>query len=439
MHDATPAAGFGSPDLTMFCRLDELGLVVTGQRHDRDRVVLACRVVEPDDWCHRCGCQGVARGTIIRRLAHEPFGWRPTTLHVTVRRYRCAECGHVWRQDTTRAAEPRAKLSRRGLRWALEGLVVQHLTVARVADGLAVSWNTANNAVLAEGQRKLIADPTRFDGVQVIGVDEHVWRHTRRGDKYVTVIIDLTPIRNRTGPARLLDMVEGRSTQAFQHWLSERPAAWRDAIEVVAMDGFTGFKTATAAELPDAAAVMDPFHVVRLAGDALDRCRRRIQQIIHGHRGRKDDPLYRARRTLHTGIDLLTEKQQARLERLFANDQHVQVEATWGIYQRMITAYRQPDRAHGRQLMAKVIESLSTGVPKPLTELITLGRTLKKRAIDVLAYFDRPGTSNGPTEAINGRLEHLRGSALGFRNLTNYIARCLLEAGGFRPRLHPQF
>ena len=56
----------------------------------------------------------------------------------------------------------------------------------------------------------------------------------------------------------------------------------------------------------------------------------------------------------------------------------------------------------------------------------------------MLAYFDRHGASNGPTEAINGRLEHLRGSALGFRNLTNYIARCLLEAGGFRPRLHPR-
>ena len=55
---------------------------------------------------------------------------------------------------------------------------------------------------------------------------------------------------------------------------------------------------------------------------------------------------------------------------------------------------------------------------------------------DVLAYFDRPGTSNGPTEAIN-RLEHPRGSALGFRNLTNYIAGSLLETGGFRPLLHP--
>jgi hypothetical protein len=76
---------------------------------------------------------------------------------------------HVWRQDTSRAAEPRAKLSRRGLRWALEGIVCQHLTVARVAEGLAVSWNTANDAVLAEGKRVLINDPGRFDGVTVIG------------------------------------------------------------------------------------------------------------------------------------------------------------------------------------------------------------------------------------------------------------------------------
>ena len=86
--------------------------------------------------------------------------------------------------------------------------------------------------------------------------------------------------------------------------------------------------------------------------------------------------------------------------------------------------------------MTSLIASVSQGVPTALTEVITLGRTLKKRADDVLAYFDRPGSSNGPTEAINGRLEHLRGSALGFRNLTNYIARSLLEAGGFRPQLH---
>ena len=139
---------------------------------------------------------------------------------------------------------------------------------------------------------------------------------------------------------------------------------------------------------------------------------------------------------LHTGADLLTETQRAWLTPLFEADEHVEVEATWGIYQRMITAYRQPDRKQERTLMTSLIDSISHAVPAALTEV--LGRTLKFRAADVLAYFDWPGTSNGPTEAINGRLEHLRGSALGFRNLTNYIARSLLESGGFRPHLHPQ-
>jgi transposase len=103
----------------------------------------------------------------------------------------------------------------------------------------------------------------------------------------------------------------------------------------------------------------------------------------------------------------------------------------------MITAYRHPDPARGRELMTALIAATSHGVPAALPEVITLGRTLKKRSADVLAFFDRPGTSNGPTEALNGRLEHLRGSALGFRNLTNYIARSLLETGGFRKQLHP--
>jgi len=122
----------------------------------------------------------------------------------------------------------------------------------------------------------LIADPTRFDGVQVLGVDEHAWRHTRRGDKFVTVIIDLTPVRDGTGPSRLLDMAGGRSKQVFKTWLEAQTSAFRDGIEIVAMDGFTGFKTAAAEEIPDAVAVMDPFHVVALASDALDRCRQRV-------------------------------------------------------------------------------------------------------------------------------------------------------------------
>src|SRR5699024_5518129 len=154
--------------------------------------------------------------------------------------------------------------------------------VSVIAAKLAVSWHTANSAILAAGHRLLIDDPTRFDGVSVIGVDEHGWLDTRRGDRCVTVIIDLTPISQEVGPARLLDMVPGRARQVFKQWLKARPKDWREGIDVVAMDGFSGFKTASAEELPDAVEVMDPFHVVKLAGDALDEVRRRVQQETTG-------------------------------------------------------------------------------------------------------------------------------------------------------------
>ena len=54
MADATSTC----PDLTTFCRLDELGLTVYGQHLEPDRAVLACRVIETEVWCRRCGCEG---------------------------------------------------------------------------------------------------------------------------------------------------------------------------------------------------------------------------------------------------------------------------------------------------------------------------------------------------------------------------------------------
>ncbi len=245
-------ATFSCRDLDSFCRLDRLGLSVIGQQIHDDHAVLAWGVLDRDDWCHKCGCQGAPRDTVWRKLAHVPLGWRPTILHVRVRRYRCIGCGHVWRQDTTAAAAPRAKLSRHAVLWALKSVVINRLSIARVANGLGTSWHTANDAVLAAGRQLLINDPGRLDAMRV----------------------------------------------------------------------------------------------------------------------------------------------------LFASEQHAEAEATWGGYQRIVAAYRHPDRNAAKATLSKIVDTISRGVPATLTELVTLGRTLKRRAADVLAYFDRPGTSNGPTEAI---------------------------------------
>jgi len=162
-------------------------------------------------------------------------------------------------------------------------------------------------------------------------------------------------------------MVEGRSKQVFKTWLEAQTVEFRDGIEVLAMDGFTGFKSAAAETVPDAVAVMDPFHVVALAGDALDRCRQRVQQDARGHRGRTGDPLHGIRRVLRTGIELLTDRQWQRLTAVFADERHVEVEATWGIYQRIVAAYRDPDRTAAKAELKKIIDAISKGVPPRLT------------------------------------------------------------------------
>lgn len=88
------------------------------------------------------------------------------------------------------------------------------MSIARVAANLGVAWNTASDAILAAGT-ELVDSADRFDGVTTVGVDEHLWRHTRNSNNYLTVIIDLTPTRTRTDPSRLLAVVEGRSKQAI--------------------------------------------------------------------------------------------------------------------------------------------------------------------------------------------------------------------------------
>ena len=288
--------------------------------------------------------------------------------------------------------------------WALQEVVLDHCSISAVAAVLQSAWGTVHDAVTELGQQVLIDHPDRLEGVKVVGADEHCWRHTRHGDKYVTVIIDLTKLRDGTATARLLDMAPGRSKEVFKSWLDAQSETFSMGVEIVAMDGFTGYKSATTEAVPDATTVMDPFHVVALAGDKLNQTRQRVQRELTGGRGRRNDPLYKARRLLQTGIGLLTTRQNIRLDALFAVEDHAEVEVTWGLYQNIIAAYRDKDRTAGRRALTKLIDSIKAGVPNGLSELAQLGRTLHKRRDDILAFFDHPGTSNGPTEAINGRL-----------------------------------
>jgi transposase len=416
-------------------RTVELGVRIIDAAIAGETTVLWCDlVIEGPGRCPGCGVVGVYRDRVERRVSDVPVVGHPLELRVRLPRYRCVHDGctrEVFCHDSSRLARPGWSTTRRCAQYILRRLAIGKATVSAVARELGRSWDTVNAIAVAATRELLVtAGPARLDGVQVIGVDEHKWSHVLGADAdgFVTVITDLTPVVAGQGPARLLDMVPGRSAAAMSGWLAARDQTFRDRVEIVAMDGFGGYKTAAVEALPDAVTVMDPFHVVALCGQKLDLCRQRVQQDTLGHRGRRGDPLYGVRRALRTRDGLLTERQWARIGAVFADDAHAAVETTWCAYQQLIDAYAHDDPQRGKTLLAALIDLLRRGLPAGLEELAQLGRTLHRRRDDVLAYFSHRA-SNGPTEAINGRLEALRRNALGFRNMVNYRIRSLLHCG----------
>lgn len=423
------------PVADVICRTIELGLTIEGAFiGEGDITIIQARPIEAIPFCPKCGAEGVLRDHITRELTDLPVAGHPSRLHVRLPRYRCVgeRCPQQIFQHRLECAEVGAKTTNRCTRWILQKLSASKMSVKAVAGELGLGWDLVNRLALTSVRSLVYDDPTHLDGVRVLGVDEHCWSHVRgRGkETYATILVDLTPVIEGTGSSRLLDVRPGRSKKVLATWLKERTPAFRDGIEVVTMDGFAGYHSATVAELPEAISVMDPFHVVQLAGEKVTTCRQRLQQAITGHRGRKDDPLYKVRKTLLTRRGLLTERQHLKVANLWQeHTEHVALEVTYMVYQDIIDAYAHPKRSVGKRLMRKVMGTIRKGLPAGLEELAQLGRTLWRKRKQVLAFFDHGGASNGPVEAINGRLEHLRGIALGFRNFDHYVLRCLIHSG----------
>ncbi len=387
-------------------RTVELGVTITDAAVDEKSTTIFCAPMARDPRCPDCGQDGRYRDTVVQPLTDLPVAGYPLMLQVAVRRYRCSTpgCGRaVFNQDLGKLAAPRSSTTRRCARYVLRRLMIDRTTTAAIAAELGVSWHTVSSiAMQATAGLIAAAGPDRLAAVQVIGVDEHRWAPRRRGAAgFVTLIIDLTPVRDHRGPARLLDLVPGRSATALASWLAAQPVDFAQAVQVIAMDGFAGYKTAATEVLPDAVTVMDPFHVVALAGTKLDLIRQRIQQQTLGRRGHTGDPLYGIRRIARTRLQLLSTRQYARLNSDFDAEERLAVKVAWLIYQKIIAAYADPNRPRGKEAMTRLIASIRRGVPAGLEEIAQLGRTLSRRRDDILAFFDHR-TSNGPTEAING-------------------------------------
>ncbi len=147
--------------------------------------------------------------------------------------------------------------------------------------------------------------------VNAVGLDETLYvREGRyRRQRWSTQVVDVQH-------GQLLDVLDGKDVSTCCAWFAARATGWCDGVAWATLDLSSSYRTVFDTMLPTAVQVADPFHVVRLGNTALDECRRRVQNETVGHRGRKDDPLYRARRRLVMAAERLTVDGMERLRGL---------------------------------------------------------------------------------------------------------------------------
>ena len=239
----------------------------------------------------------------------------------------------------------------------------------------------------------LVEDPARLDGVRSLGVDEHKMLSASRfrNTFYATSFVDIER-------GILLDVVRGRSADDVAYWLFGATEDWRVQVTSVAIDPHRGYANGLLRGLPDAVVTVDHFHAVKLANEAINDVRRRVQNETLGHRGRRDDPLYRTRRLLTRGWERLGARQRERLlESLRTGDPDGEVGATVLGKELLREAYGARSLAVARRRLEAFYEHVSWA---EVPELTRLGKTVRAWESEIL-NFHVTGASNGATEAQN--------------------------------------
>jgi transposase len=226
---------------------------------------------------------------------------------------------------------------------------------------------------------------------------------------------------------QIIDILPTRTFVDVAGWIDSQPAPWKERIRYGALDMSNVYAAVYEVMLPKALQVVDPFHAISLANRCLDSIRRRVQNEQTGHRGRKDDPLYRARRILLMGEEKLDNDATARLTSLLElGDPGGEVAIAYRIKERLRDFYRMLNPKEARQILEELVAHCRKRAMPP--EVRTLGKSLQ-RWFEKLCNFHLARVSNGPTESLNNLIKRIKRVGFGFRNFENYRIRVLLYAG----------
>ncbi|WP_394216440.1 ISL3 family transposase [Brachybacterium vulturis] len=392
---------------------------------DGERRVVITSTVPPG--CPSCGVLATKVHSRRSQQVRDVLVAGATVVVWVKRRWFCLEpaCTRGTFAEATEQVPRYARSTTRLRDQVVSAVITSGRAASEVARAHGVSWWLVQAALSAAA----VVLPT-VDDVPVtrLGIDEHRYRSVRwfrtdegawrRFEPWMTTLVDLA-----TG--QVLGIVDGRDSAAVGHWLAQRSEAWRERIEIVAIDPSAAFRKALRTYLPRAAVSVDKFHLVKLGNDMVTTVRQRLARTHHGRRGRKDDPAWAHRMLLLRGGDTLTPRAWKRLETVFRTDDPTdELSAAWGIKEqlRRLLATDTLAQAWDERMRMGYFAQIAN-----MPETTKLYDTIVTWW-DAIEVLNVTGATTAKVEAGNTGIKNIKHTGRGFRNPENYRTRILLTS-----------
>jgi transposase len=405
--------------------IDAVDLPLGGRRR------VKVQPVDLDSGCPGCGVVSTRVHAWVRQRVRDiPHAGQ---VEVVVRKPRlvCAEPACPQRTFTpmTEQLPFRARCTTRLKTAVLSAVIDSGRAVAEVAAEHRVAWWTVQATVNTAAVLLPNIDQLH---VRRLGIDEHRYRRVRwfrderggwrRVEPWMTSIVN-------AASGQVLGIVDGRNSGTVGGWLAGRSPAWRNRIEVVAIDPSAAFKKAILEQLPNAKISVDPFHLVQLANLMVTRVRQRLVREREQRRGRKIDPAWAHRTLLLRGYDTLSARGRARLELVFATDDPThELSAAWGVKEQLRRLLASADVVTARH------EKMILGcyvLAADMDETWRLWHTIQTWWPEIEVLIEHRVT-NARTEAANTGIKQIKRTGRGYRNPAHYQARILLTSAARR-------
>jgi transposase len=389
----------------------------------------------------RCPCGRRASGVYdssVRRWRHLDLGASKLWLQAEIRRLNCRRCGRV-RTEMVPWARPRARQSR-----DFEDVVAwlaQRTDKTTITRLMRTSWETVAGIVERVVAEQI--DASRLTGLLRLGVDEVSYR---KGHRYLTVVAD----HDQSG--RVVWAAEGKNAATLEAFYDQLGEAGCAQLQAVSMDLGAAFKKATDHKAPQARQCVDPFHLVALANEAINKARRwawnlerdkaRQAAALAGPKRRGRPPTGspppardQARWVKHSRWALLKDPDALKPSQLQVLHELRRSGSVlyrcWQLKEGLRDLYRLPEPADAEHHMNWW---LAWACRSRIPAFVTLSKTVRENRDRILAAIEL-GLSNSKLEGLNSKIRLINHRGYGHHSAAALIAMIYLCCGGITIQL----